>query len=78
MEAPVRFETDTGEILRPAAAGELGPKSVTDAEEPCPACEGSSERVTPMHGSRGSRGSGEPISVDVCCRCGHEEGEGGW
>jgi len=78
----VRFETADCTIVRPELPAAWAREHVADADEPCPACGGTTwERVTPTDDSRGTQGpSGaeRPVPVIVCVRCGHEESEGVW
>ena len=83
LDAPVRFETAAGDVVRPALPADWRRKAVPDADEPCAACAATAwELVTPTDASRGmqSRDGGpeEPSPVLVCGRCGHEEEMGVW
>jgi hypothetical protein len=83
LDPPVRFETASGDIVRPPLPADWRREPVPDARESCPACGAAGwERVTPTDDSRGSRRSDdrdwEPSPVIVCMRCGDEEPEGAW
>ncbi len=80
---PVRFEDDSGAIVRPELPAAWPREPVDDATEPCPACGALGwDVVTPSDHSRGSvqhgDGSLEPASAVGCRRCGHEQALGAW
>jgi hypothetical protein len=64
-------------LLDDPTSGRLPPVRFADAGEPCPACGGRAwDDVTPLDGSRGTSGGGDPVHVVVCRTCGHEESMG--
>ena len=68
---PVRFEDDSGAIVRRQRPAEWPREPVDDATEPCPACGALAWDVITAPGDEGG-------SIVACRRCGHEEDVGAW